>query len=103
MPFSFWPETYKRKDSHIYELRSYHLKPGTMIEWGNYWARAIRMRDYKHATAYTGMFSQVGKLGLGFERGRHGKCGNVVTENQHIVAVLLSRIFQAFLKHFLNI
>ena len=42
LPFSFWPEPYARKDSHIYELRSYHLKPGTLIEWGKYWARAIR-------------------------------------------------------------
>ena len=61
MPFSFWPEVYMRKQPHIYELRSYHLKPGTMVEWGNYWARAIRMRDKKdHPTAFMGTFSQVG-------------------------------------------
>ena len=64
MPFSFWPEVYARREPHIYELRSYHLKPGTMVEWGNYWARAIRMRDKRdHPTAYMGTFSQVGKLG----------------------------------------
>lgn len=63
MPFSFWPEVYMRKQPHIYELRSYHLKPGTMVEWGNYWARAIRMRDKKdHPTAFMGTFSQVGEL-----------------------------------------
>lgn len=62
LPFSFWPESYPRKNGHIYELRSYHLKPGTMVEWGNYWARAIRMRDYKHSEAFAGMFSQVGEL-----------------------------------------
>lgn len=62
LPFSFWPEVYFRSDDHIYELRSYHLRPGTLVEWGNYWARAIRMRDYKHTEAYLGMFSQVGEL-----------------------------------------
>lgn len=63
MPFDFWPMAEDRKTgSHIYEMRSYHLKPGTMIEWGNYWARAIRMRDYKHSEAFLGMFSQIGSL-----------------------------------------
>ena len=33
-----------------------------MVEWGNYWAKAIRMRDYKDAEAFMGMFSQVGEL-----------------------------------------
>ena len=51
-----------RTSGHIYELRNYHLKPGTMVEWGNYWAKAIRMRDYKDAEGFMGMFSQVGEL-----------------------------------------
>ena len=62
LQFSFWPKVTPREKSHIYELRSYYLKPGTMVEWGNYWARAIRMRDYKHQEAFVGMFSQVGEL-----------------------------------------
>jgi len=65
MKFSYWPEPYMRTDpkkSHIYELRNYHLKPGTMVEWGNYWAKAIRMRDYKDTEGFMGMFSQVGEL-----------------------------------------
>jgi hypothetical protein len=33
-----------------------------MVEWGNYWAKAIRMRDYKQTEAYAGMFSQIGEL-----------------------------------------
>ena len=33
-----------------------------MVEWGNYWARAIRLRDHKHTEAYIGLFSQVGEL-----------------------------------------
>jgi hypothetical protein len=59
LTFSFWPQPYMRADNHIYELRSYSLKPGTMVEWGNYWAKAIRMRDYKQTEAFMGMFSQV--------------------------------------------
>ncbi len=43
-------------------MRSYHLKPGTMVEWGNYWARAIRLRDHKASEAFMGLFSQVGEL-----------------------------------------
>ena len=46
----------------MYELRSYHLKPGTMVEWGNYWAKAIKLRDYQHTEAYMGLFSQIGEL-----------------------------------------
>ena len=33
-----------------------------MVEWGNYWAKAIRMRDYKNTEAFAGMFSQIGEL-----------------------------------------
>ena len=51
-----------RNPSHIYELRSYHLKPGTMVEWGNYWSKAIKLRDYKNEEAYMGLFSQIGDL-----------------------------------------
>ena len=50
------------ENNHIYELRTYDLKPGTMVEWGNYWARAIKMRDFKHTEPFIGMFSQVGEL-----------------------------------------
>ena len=40
-------------------MRSYSLKPGTLIEWGNNWTRGIRNRlDYRLA----GMFTQVGPL-----------------------------------------
>jgi len=62
LQFSFWPDVTLREPSHIYELRSYHLKPGTLVEWGNYWAKAIKLRDYQHTEAYMGMFSQIGEL-----------------------------------------
>lgn len=34
LAFSYWPVSDPRKGSNIYEMRSYRLKPGTMIEWG---------------------------------------------------------------------
>ena len=33
-----------------------------MVEWGNYWAKAIQLRDYQHTEAYMGLFSQIGEL-----------------------------------------
>ncbi|XP_029648532.2 protein NipSnap homolog 1 isoform X1 [Octopus sinensis] len=60
--FSFWPrETPTPDRSHIYELRSYVLKPGTMIEWGNNWARGIQHRRTNNE-AVAGFFSSIGHL-----------------------------------------
>lgn len=60
--FSFWPrETPDSSVSHIYELRSYVLKPGTMIEWGNNWARGIQNRRTNNE-AVAGFFSSIGNL-----------------------------------------
>lgn len=50
-----------RDPSHIYEIRSYALKPGTMIEWGNNWARAIHFRRNNNES-FAGFFSQIGRL-----------------------------------------
>ncbi|XP_030217530.1 protein NipSnap homolog 2 isoform X2 [Gadus morhua] len=36
-------------------------QPGTMIEWGNYWARAIEFRQ-QNSEAVGGFFSQIGDL-----------------------------------------
>lgn len=59
LSFTFWGEPPVREASHIYEMRSYALKPGTLIEWGNNWSRGIRNRlDYRVA----GMFTQIGPL-----------------------------------------
>lgn len=59
LSFSFWGEPVPRNEPHIYEMRSYSLKPGTLIEWGNNWGRGIRNRlDY----CVAGMFTQVGPL-----------------------------------------
>lgn len=61
LAFSYWPKITAREKSHIYEMRSYRLKPGTMIEWGNNWARGIQFRQNNNE-AYAGFFSQIGRL-----------------------------------------
>ncbi|XP_064612200.1 protein NipSnap-like isoform X1 [Liolophura sinensis] len=61
LAFSFWPEPEPRPPKNIYELRSYVLKPGTMIEWGNNWAKGIKYRDNNSETV-AGYFSQIGEL-----------------------------------------
>lgn len=37
MAFSFWGHPVPAVRDSYYEMRSYILKPGTMIEWGNNW------------------------------------------------------------------
>ncbi|XKL64489.1 hypothetical protein PGB90_004575 [Kerria lacca] len=59
--FSYWPKIENRPGKNIYEIRSYTLKPGTMIEWGNNWARAINFRCNNNE-AFAGFFSQMGRL-----------------------------------------
>ncbi|KAJ7378739.1 Nipsnap [Desmophyllum pertusum] len=59
--FTFFGEPEPRAPSHIYELRTYHLKPGTLIEWGNNWGQAIQIRQ-EEDDAVAGLFSQIGEL-----------------------------------------
>ncbi|KAL0266579.1 UNVERIFIED_CONTAM: hypothetical protein PYX00_009081 [Menopon gallinae] len=61
LQFSYWPTIELRSGKNIYEIRSYFLKPGTMIEWGNNWARAINYRRNNNE-AFAGFFSQIGRL-----------------------------------------
>lgn len=61
LAFSYWPQIEKRSETNVYEIRSYTLKPGTMIEWGNNWARGINHRR-KYNEAFAGLFSHVGRL-----------------------------------------
>ncbi|PSN30013.1 Protein NipSnap, partial [Blattella germanica] len=61
LAFSYWPPIEPRNGSNIYEMRSYSLKPGTMIEWGNNWARAINYRR-NNDEAFAAFFSQIGRL-----------------------------------------
>lgn len=61
LAFSYWPPLTKRNGSNIYEIRSYRLQPGTMIEWGNNWAKAINYRRNNNEP-FAGFFSQIGRL-----------------------------------------
>ncbi|XP_041457060.1 protein NipSnap homolog 2-like [Lytechinus variegatus] len=63
MPFSFWGDPPQRDSSHLYELRSYHLRPGTLIEWGNNWAKGIVHRREQNESVL-GLFTQIGDLYL---------------------------------------
>lgn len=58
MAFSFWGHPEPQDNQSYYEMRSYVLKPGTMIEWANGWSRGITHRD----NAVAGFFSQIGQL-----------------------------------------
>ncbi|KAL3858092.1 hypothetical protein ACJMK2_012706 [Sinanodonta woodiana] len=61
LAFGFWPEIQPREGKNIYELRSYTLKPGTMIEWANSWSRGIESRRENNEPV-AGFFSQIGVL-----------------------------------------
>ncbi|XP_064648677.1 protein NipSnap-like isoform X2 [Lineus longissimus] len=62
LAFSYWPFAMPRTDgNHIYELRSYVLKPGTMIEWGNNWARGLQYRKNLEQPI-AGLFSHIGEM-----------------------------------------
>ncbi|XP_018903431.1 protein NipSnap [Bemisia tabaci] len=61
LAFSYWPAIEARGGKNLYEIRSYSLKPGTMIEWGNNWARAVNYRRNNNE-AFAGFFSQIGRL-----------------------------------------
>ncbi|KAK0418091.1 hypothetical protein QR680_013365 [Steinernema hermaphroditum] len=63
--FSYWGDPKPRDASHVYDLRSYVLKPGTMIEWGNSWAKGITYRR-EHNQDVGGFFAQVGQLYMVF-------------------------------------
>ncbi|EPQ66481.1 Bgt-2080 [Blumeria graminis f. sp. tritici] len=42
--FSFWPTTPPRQLGGVFELRSYTLKPGCLLEWESHWRRGLEAR-----------------------------------------------------------
>ncbi|KAI1263411.1 NIPSNAP family protein [Xylariaceae sp. FL1019] len=42
--FSFWPTTSPRKLGGVFELRSYTLHPGNLLEWETHWRRGLKAR-----------------------------------------------------------
>ncbi|KAG5720537.1 NipSnap like protein [Termitomyces sp. T112] len=59
--FAFFPSAPPRAQGGIFELRTYALQPGTLLEWESTWRRGIEAR--RNLTAPVGAwFSQVGRL-----------------------------------------
>ncbi|CAI4229187.1 unnamed protein product [Auanema sp. JU1783] len=59
--FSYWREPEQRPASHVYDMRSYCLQPGSMIEWANAWAKGITFRREQNQDV-GGFFAQIGQL-----------------------------------------
>lgn len=59
--FSFWPTTAPRKLGGLFELRSYTLHPGNLLEWESHWRKGLAAR--KEVMEGVGAwFVQVGEL-----------------------------------------
>ncbi|KAF9270702.1 NIPSNAP-domain-containing protein [Marasmius fiardii PR-910] len=59
--FAFFPTAPPHSQGGIFELRTYQLVPGTLLEWENTWRRGIEARR-KYVTPVGAWFSQVGRL-----------------------------------------
>jgi len=59
--FAFFPTQPPHTEGGIFELRSYQLKPGVMLEWENTWRKGIEARS-KFVAPVGAWFSQVGRL-----------------------------------------
>ncbi|KAF8899085.1 NIPSNAP-domain-containing protein [Infundibulicybe gibba] len=59
--FAFFPTAPPHAQGGLFELRSYQLKPGTLLEWENTWRRGIEARR-KFVAPVGAWFSQVGRL-----------------------------------------
>jgi len=61
--FAFLPTSPPRENGGVYELRSYQLKPGKLLEWEHTWRQGIEARR-KFVKPCGAWFSQVGRLHL---------------------------------------
>ncbi|CAH7687233.1 hypothetical protein BY996DRAFT_6433920 [Phakopsora pachyrhizi] len=59
--FAFWPCSGPKVNGGIYEIRSYQLKPGTLLEWETEWRRGLEARR-KFVEPIGAWFAQVGRL-----------------------------------------
>jgi len=59
--FSFWPTTPPRQLGGIFELRSYTLHPGNLLEWETHWRRGLKARR-EVMEGVGAWFCQVGDL-----------------------------------------
>jgi len=42
--FSFWPTVSPRQLGGVFELRSYTLRPGNLLEWESHWRKGLEAR-----------------------------------------------------------
>ncbi|EGO04629.1 hypothetical protein SERLA73DRAFT_173886 [Serpula lacrymans var. lacrymans S7.3] len=59
--FAFFPTSPPHAQGGIFELRTYQLKPGTLLEWENAWRKGIEARR-KFVAPVGAWFSQIGRL-----------------------------------------
>ncbi|KAL8354982.1 hypothetical protein RB601_000671 [Gaeumannomyces tritici] len=59
--FSFWPTTPPRHLGGVFELRSYTLHPGNLLEWETHWRRGLKARR-EVMEGVGAWFVQIGEL-----------------------------------------
>ena len=59
--FSFWPTTAPRQLGGIFELRSYTLHPGNLLEWEQHWRNGLKARR-EVMEGVGAWFVQIGQL-----------------------------------------
>ncbi|KAJ5922157.1 hypothetical protein N7516_009860 [Penicillium verrucosum] len=59
--FSFWPTTPPRRLGGLFELRSYTLHPGNLLEWETHWRRGLKARR-EVMEGVGAWFVQIGEL-----------------------------------------
>ncbi|KAF2010722.1 NIPSNAP-domain-containing protein [Aaosphaeria arxii CBS 175.79] len=59
--FSFWPTTPPRDLGGLFELRSYTLHPGNLLEWETHWRRGLKARR-EVMEGVGAWFVQIGEL-----------------------------------------
>ncbi|KAF1913574.1 hypothetical protein BDU57DRAFT_589221 [Ampelomyces quisqualis] len=59
--FSFWPTTAPRKLGGLFELRSYTLHPGNLLEWETHWRKGLKARR-EVMEGVGAWFNQIGEL-----------------------------------------
>ncbi|KAF3901773.1 hypothetical protein AA313_de0203861 [Arthrobotrys entomopaga] len=60
--FSFWPTTQPRTLGGVFELRSYTLHPGNLLEWETHWRRGLVARQSQGMEGVGAWFTQIGGL-----------------------------------------
>lgn len=60
--FNFWKSSPPVVNGGIYELRTYRLKPGALLEWENEWRVGLEARMASGHAPIGAWFSQLGRL-----------------------------------------